>query len=90
MMHVHVVMGLEVFQEETEWTKTEESTRLLRTLTPPPLVLAVQSHQEAWEEEERLYGLARRHVKMHAKDAFLRIRVRLHAVMAIMVLALMT
>jgi len=62
MMHVHVVMGLEVFQEETEWTKTEESTRLLRTLTPPPLVLAVQSHQEAWEEEERLYGLARRHV----------------------------
>jgi len=66
------------------------SMRLRCTVTRYPLVLAMQSHREAEEEEERLYGLARRHVKMHAKDAFLRIRVRLRAVMAVMMLALMT
>ena len=63
--------------------------RLLRTVTHPPLVFATQSHWEAEEEEERRYGLARTHVKMHANDAFLRIPVRLHAVMAVMTLVLM-
>jgi hypothetical protein len=89
-MHVHVMMESVVLQEEKEDTETDNSTRLLLTLTHPPLVLAAQSHREAGEEEERLYGLARTHVKMHAEDAFLRIRVRLHAAMAVMMLALMT
>jgi len=93
-------MGLALMMLQEEKEDTGESTRLrvyiyvykykygdsLSSLA----CHAITPGREAEEDEERLYGLARRHVKMHAKDAFLRIRVRLYAVMAVMVLASMT
>jgi len=95
VMRVHVVMGSALMMLQVEQEDTEESTCLLCTVTHYPQACACHAITPGWEaeeEEERLYGLARRHVKMpvHAKDASLRIYVRLRAVMAVMMLALMT